>query len=154
GPGRVEIVSRAAGRVDFERVELIRNGEVVASAPTQPVGGHHEAELRITLQVDEPCWFALRTPPPSVPDDPDLTKRAPLKELGRERFAHPSPVYVTVARRPVFNRGVARELLEKMKRSRVFVAERGRFEDDLAKARVLDVYDDGISVLERRLAEE
>jgi hypothetical protein len=153
-PGRVEIVSRAAGRVDFERMELIRDGIVVASAPTERVGGHHEAELRITLRVDGPCWLALRTPPPSVPEDPELKKPAPLNEFGRELFAHTSPVYVTVARRPVFNRDVARELLEKMKKSRTFVAERGRFEDDLAKARVLDVYDDGIAVLTRRLAEE
>jgi hypothetical protein len=153
-PGQIEIVARGAGRVDFERVELIRNGEVVASAPTQRVGAHHEAELKTTLQIDEPCWFALRTPPPSVPDNSELTKRAPLNEFGRELFSHTSPVYVTVARRPVFNRQIARELLEKMKTSRAFVAERGRFEDDLAKARVLDVYDDGIAVLERRLAEE
>jgi hypothetical protein len=154
GPEKVEIVARGAGRMDFDRVELIRNGEVVASAPTKRKGGHHEAELKMTLEVDQPCWLALRTPSPSIPDDPELKKPAPLNELGRELFAHTSPVYVTVARRPVFNREIARELLEKMKRSRAFVTERGRFEDDLAKARVLDVYDDGIAVLERRLAEE
>jgi hypothetical protein len=31
------------------------------------------------------------------------------------------------------------------------VREQGRFEDDLSKARVLDVYNDGIATLERRL---
>src|SRR5262245_40630426 len=154
GPTQVELVAKGAGRVDFERLELIRNGETIVSAPAKRVGGHHEAELKMELPIDEPCWFALRTPPPSVPDDPELKKPAPRNELGRELFSHTSPVYVTVARRPVFNRQIARELLEKMKTSRAFVAERGRFEDDLAKARVLDVYDDGIAVLERRLAEE
>jgi hypothetical protein len=151
GPATVEIVAQGAGRVDFERIELIRNGEIVANASTNRVGGHHAAELKVTLQIKEPCWLALRTPPPSVPDDPDLKKPTPLNELGRELYSHTSPVYVRVARRSVFDPRVARELLEKMKKGRAVVVEQGRFEDDLAKARVLDVYDDGIAVLERRL---
>jgi hypothetical protein len=154
GPEKVEIVARGAGRVDFERVEVIHNGKIIATAPTKRAGGHHEAELKMTLAVDEPCWLALRTPPPSVPDDPELKKSTPLNEFGRELFAHTSSVYVTVGRRSVFDRNVASQLLEKMKVSRTFVSERGRFEDDLAKARVLDVYDDGIAVLTRRLAVE
>lgn len=151
GPGTVEIVAKGAGRVDFDRIELIRNGEVVAKASTKRVGGHHEAELKTTLEVGQPCWLALRTPPQSVPDDPDLKKPTPLNEFGRELFSHTSPVYVTVAGRPVFIPHVARELLDKMKKNRTLVTAQGRFEDDLAKSRVLDVYDDGIAVLEQRL---
>jgi hypothetical protein len=154
GPGRVEVVARGMGRVDFERIELIRNGEVVAAAATKRVGGHHEAELKLAFELSEPCWLALRTPPQSVPDDLDLKKPTPLNEFGRELFSHTSPVYVTVARKPVFHRPAARDLLEKMKKNRALVAAQGRFEDDLARARVLEVYDDGIAVLERRLAQE
>jgi hypothetical protein len=154
GPGPVEIIAKGSGRVNFERVELVHNGDVVGSATTKRVAGHHEAELKMTLEIRQPCWLALRTPPQSVPDDPDLKRPAPLNEFGREVFSHTSPVYVTVARRPVFNPQVARELLEKMKKNRNLVIEQGRFEDDLAKARVVDVYDDGIAALERRLAQE
>src|SRR5262249_27116469 len=54
GPEKVEIVARGVGRVDFERMELIRNGDIVASAPTQRVRGHYAAELRTAVQIDEP----------------------------------------------------------------------------------------------------
>ena len=52
-----------------------------------------------------------------------------------------------------FARDVARGLLDKMRRSRSQVVELGKFDDDISKGRVLDVYDDGIAVLEQRLAE-
>jgi hypothetical protein len=106
------------------------------------------------LDISQPCWLALRTPPQSVPDDPDLKKTAPLNEFGRELFAHTSPVYVTVAGRSVFLPEVARALLKKMKKSRALIADQGTFEDDLSKARVLDVHNEGIAALERRLAED
>lgn len=153
-PGKVEIVGRAVGRIDFRQVELIRNGEVIANVPTTAFGGHYEAQLKIPLDVSEPCWLALRIPPPSVKSDPELQAAAPLNELGNELFAHTSPVYVTVAGREVFHAQVARELLEKMKKGREQAVALGRFEDDISKASVLDVYDDGIVALERRLRAE
>ena len=154
GAEKIAVVAHGTGRLDFERIELIRNGEIVAHAATRRVRGHYEAELKMTLDIAQPCWLALRTPPQSVPDDPELRKAAPLNEFGRELFAHTSPVYVTVGGRGVFIPEVARALLEKMKKSRAMVAEQGRFEDDLAKARVLDVHNEGIAALERRLAED
>lgn len=153
-PGTVDVVATAAGRVDFRQMELIRNGEVVAQVPTARVEGHYEAELKRTLDVAKPCWLALRTPPPSVKNDPDLRQPAPLNELGQELFSHTSPVYVTVTGRAVFDAQVARQLLDQMKTSRGEILKLGRFEDDLSKARVLDVYDDGIAALERRLEAE
>jgi len=150
----VAIVARGTGRANFERIELIRDGEVVAHATTRREGGHYVAELKLTPDISKPCWLALRTPPPSVPGDPELRQASPLNEFGRELFSHTSPVYVTLAGRSVFNRQVAKELLEKMKKSRTLVLEQGRFEDDLSKARVLDVHNDGIAALERRLAQE
>lgn len=150
----VAITAKGTGRVDFERIELVRNGEVVASAPTKRVGRHFEAELKTSFDLSKPCWLALRTPPPFVPSDPDLNKKTPLNEFGAELFSHTSPVYVMVAGRAAFDPVVARELLEKMKKSRATIVEKGKFEDDLAKARVTDVYNDGIAALERRLAQE
>jgi hypothetical protein len=151
GPATVDILATAAGRVDFRQIELIRNGDIVGSAATTKAGGHYEANLKMTFGVTQPCWFALRTPPPSVKTDPELAQAAPLNEFGQELFAHTSAVYVSVAGREVFDPRVARELLAKMKAGRDAVSHKGRFEDDLSKARVLDVYDDGIAALERRL---
>ena len=153
-PETIAIAARGTGRVNFERIELIRNGEVVAHAPTRRVGRHYEADLNTTLDISQPCWLALRTPPQSVPDDPELREARPLNEFGRELFSHTSPVYVTVTGRKVFDSQIARSLLDKMRKSRTLIMEQGRFEDDLAKARVLDVYTDGIAALERRLEKE
>jgi hypothetical protein len=152
-PATVEIICHGAGRVDFRRLELIRNGEIVGKAATHNAAGHFEADLKMTLNIDRPCWLALRTPSPSVENDPELREAAPLNELGRELFSHTSPVYVTIGGRGVFARDVARGLLDKMRRSRSQVVELGKFDDDISKGRVLDVYDDGIAVLEQRLAE-
>jgi hypothetical protein len=152
--GHVTIVARASGRVDFQRVELVQNGTVIVTASTKPVGGHFEAELKQPLSISKPCWLALRTPPPSVKDDPELAMPTPLNELGRELFAHTSPIYVDVAGRPVFDPTVARQLLEKMNASRQQLLQHGKFEDDLARERVLDVYRDGIAALEKRLGDD
>jgi hypothetical protein len=151
--GSVDVVARASGRVDFQRIELVRNGTVIARASTRLVGGHFEAEFKQPLNISNPCWLALRTPPPSVKDDPELATPTPLNELGRELFSHTSPIYVEVAGRPVFDPAVARQLLAKMTASRQQLLQHGKFEDDLARERVLDVYRDGIAVFEKRLVE-
>jgi hypothetical protein len=152
--GSVNVVATASGRVDFQRVELVQNGTVIATASSKPVGGHFEAEFKQPLNISKPCWIALRTPPPSVKDDPELATPTPLNELGRELFSHTSPVYVELAGRPMFDPTVARQLLEKMKTNRDQLVKHGKFEDDLARERVLDVYRDGIAALEKRLAEQ
>jgi hypothetical protein len=150
-PGTVEIVGHGAGRDDFRRLEVIHNGEILGTAESHKVAGHFEADLKMTLNLNQPCWLALRTPSPSVENDRALREAAPLNELGRELFAHTSPVYVTLDGRGVFIRDVAHALLEKMKHSRKQVLELGKFDDEVSKGRVLDVYDDGIAVLEQRL---
>lgn len=152
-PGPVEISGRARGRVDFGRVEVIHNGEVVAEARTRQVGGHYEAEISKSLPVAASGWFALRTPPPSAKQDPTPQEAHPRNELGCELFAHTSPVYVEVAARPMFDARAARTLLERMKAARSKVVAQGRFEDDSAKARVLDVYDEAIAALELKMRE-
>jgi hypothetical protein len=150
-PEKIEVVGRASGRIDFERLELVQNGQVVSRAATRAAAGHFESELTFSIDVQQPCWFALRTPSPSVKDDPELQQQTPKNEFGQELFAHTSPVYVELAGHAVFDRETARQLLEKMKSNRQQVIKSGRFDDDLAKARVLDVYDEAIALLEKRL---
>ncbi|HUG91812.1 MAG TPA: CehA/McbA family metallohydrolase [Planctomycetaceae bacterium] len=150
-PDSVPVAARAVGRVNFGRVELIRNGAVVHSAPSRNVGGHYEAELNMSLRIDEPCWLALRTPPPPVEGDPELTESVPKNELGQDLFAHTSPVYVEVARRRYFDAAVARELLNDMEASRQTITAKGTFADEQEKARVLDVYGDAMEVLRERI---
>ena len=151
-PRRVEVRGTAAGRIDFERIELIQNGRVVHRADSTTAGGHFEATLSFDLNLDKPCWLALRTPPPPVKDDPDLQTPVPQNEFGRDLFAHTSPVYVEVGGRPHFDEDTARELLAEMTASIKTIADRGNFADEQERQRVLDVYHDGIARLRQKLA--
>ena len=154
GPGTVEVTCRAQGRGDFERLELIQNGQVIASAASQPVAGHFAAELRQTLRIERSCWLALRTPPPPV----QAAGEAPappkaLNELGQPLFSHTSAIYVEVAGRRVFDADVVRGLIAEMESSLPEITRQGKFQDDQERLRVEDVYRDGIAALRRRLVE-
>ncbi len=129
-PGKVKIAGRAEGRLNFQRIELVQNGEVVKTAPSRPQAGHFAAELEIELPIDQPCWLALRTPPPSTPREAEFAQKTPLNEYGRELFAHTSAVYVRLAGRDVFDVSAAQSLLDEMKSSREFIREKAKFAND------------------------
>jgi hypothetical protein len=151
--GPVAVNARARGRIDFERLELVRNGKVIRLVPSKPVGRHFEAEFSADIPLEGPCWLAIRTPPPPVADDPLLLEPVPKNELGKDLFAHSSAVAIQIDGRRYFDEAVARELLTTMKKNRDFVAANLNFTDDQERARVLDVHRDGISALEKRIAE-
>jgi hypothetical protein len=150
-PGKVKVAGRALGRLNFQRIELIRNGEVVKTADSRPQGGHFVAELDVDLSVDRPCWLALRTPPPSAPRDAEFQRKTPLNEYGRELFAHTSAVYVNLAGRGVFDVTSAKSLLQEMKTSRDFIREHATFANDQERVAVLRVYDEGIRQMQQRI---
>ena len=152
--GTVEVLASGKGRVDFERLELVYNGQVVHQQPTHQIGGHFEAQFEVPVKVTEPGWLALRTPPPAAPIDPELSDPTPLNEYGRELFAHTSATFVDVAGRRIFRNEVARELLQEMQTSRAFIIERGLFADEAEQRSVVEVYDEGIATLQEMLAAE
>lgn len=143
----------ATGRTDFRRLELVRNGAVVASAKTEPVGGHYEARLTLHVRCEGPCWLAARTPPPAVKDDPELTEKAPLNEFGKEIFAHTTPVSVEVQGKRYTDPVVAKSLVTEMEAAQAMVAKHGKFADDAERESVLDVYRDATKAWRKRLGE-
>jgi hypothetical protein len=149
--GKVKLAGRALGRLDFQRIELIRSGEVVKTADSRPHGGHFAAEIDMDLPVDKPCWLALRTPPPSVPKEAEFQRKTPLNEYGRELFGHTSAIYVNLAGRGVFQVAAAQSLLDEMKTSREFIRGNAMFANDEERSGVLRVYDEGIRQMERRI---
>jgi hypothetical protein len=160
GPGEIIDVEKggiqhvrasASGRIDFRRIELVRNGRVVGKAETKPVDGHYEAELSLFLDTREPCWIALRTPPPPVKDDPSLQEPVPRNEFGKDLFAHTTPIAIQVGGKAHFDRKVAETLLEELRKNAEFIAGNAKFADDAEKQRVLDVYQDGVEALTRHI---
>jgi hypothetical protein len=152
-PGNVAVSARGIGRVDFQRLELVQNGRVVRSQACRPEAAHFVADMQFELSVDAPCWLALRIPPPPVKDDPELTDPVPLNEYGQPLFAHTSAVHVDVAGRRHFDRAVAEGLLAEMRMNVKTINRDAVFADAAERARVIDVHEDAITVMERRLAE-
>lgn len=150
-PRSVAIRARAVGRVDFQRIELIRNGNVIGSSPSSAAEGYHKAELNINVPIDAPCWLALRTPPPPVKDDPTLQAPVPENEYGGPLFAHTSPIYVQLGGRGVFDRATAEKLLAEMQASMAKIVEQGKFANDDELEQVLRVYREGIQQLKGKM---
>jgi len=149
GAGTVRIKGSAVGRVDFRRIELVRNGEVVAKVDSKPKAGHFVASFDQTIQVDGPAWVALRIPPFAVPKP---AADVPRSELGGPLFAHTSAVHVEVGGRKVFDPATARALLDEMSRAREKILKNGVFTTDHEKEHVLSIYALSIAALEKRLS--
>ncbi len=149
GPGSVRVKAGAVGRVDFRLLEVVRNGDVVATASSRRREGHFEASLDAVLKIDGPCWLALRIPPPPTNEGP--APNVPRNELGGPLFAHTSPVYVEVGGGAVFQEEAAKGLLEEMRQSKEKILKNGVFADDHQRDHVLSVYALAISALEKKL---
>lgn len=151
GNNKVAIQATGQGRIDFQRLELIHNGNVIAAQDTKPVQNHFSARIDFTLETDEPGWIAVRTPSPSVPKDPQRQQQTPLNEYGRELFSHTSPVYLQRNGRSRFDLDQARAYLAEMQQNRKIITKRFLFADPQEQAAVLDVYSDAIEGLQSRL---
>lgn len=118
--------------IPIDRLEIVRNGVVVTSVPL--AGDRMQAQARVPLDVDQSGWYIVR----AYADGP----RAPVLDL--YPFATTSPIYVTVADRPVRSRQDAEFFLKWIDRVQEdvnahtgwnTVAERGSVLDQIAKAR-------------------
>lgn len=151
-PGTVTVEARGIGRVDFQRIEIIQNGNVVRSQVCKQEGGHFVADLKFELSLSQPCWLALRIPPPPVQSDPELRDLVPLNEYGQSLFAHTSVIGIEIDGKKHFDREVASGLLSEMRANVRTIEQKATFADATEKARVNDVYQEAVTEFERRLA--
>ena len=132
--GRHRLQARVSlkSHIPIDHLEIVRNGVVVTSVPL--AGDRRQAETRVPLDVDQSGWYIVR----AYADGP----RAPVLDL--YPFATTSPIYVTVADRPVRSRQDAEFFLKWIDRVQEevnahtgwnTVAERGSVLDQIAKAR-------------------
>jgi hypothetical protein len=152
-PGAVRVRARAVGRLDFQRIELIQNGRVIRTAASQASGGHFAAALDLALPIDQPCWIAVRTPPPSSDRDPMFQTPTPKNEYGRELFSHTSAVYLTLNGKSVLLPEAVEDLLQETKQNKAFIEGKAFFASDTERRQVLGVYDEAIGWLAKRLAD-
>jgi hypothetical protein len=137
GPRSVSVEATAKGRQNFQGLELIFNGQVIAKAENRAVGGHYEAELQSEVPIAEPGWLALRIP-----------HAAGQSELDKPLFAHTSPVYIELAGRKVFRADVAQDLVAEINKDLATIEEKGVFADQEGRRQVRGLYEQAIATLE------
>jgi hypothetical protein len=138
-PRTVRVEATGVGRHDFQRLQLVQNGQVVQTQPTAANDGGYAARLVREVRIDEPTWFAVRI---------EATTR---NELNNRLFAHSSPVYVDLAGKRVFAVESARSLQRELEEAREAIRKRGRFSAPMARDRVLAVYEKAEKEVAERL---
>jgi hypothetical protein len=91
GGGRVEVRLEARSFVPFHRVEIVLNGQVVASR--EAAAGTREVTLREAVPVPGPGWLAARC----------VSRFGPTTAWGLGVQAHTSPIYFHVPTRELFS---------------------------------------------------
>lgn len=86
-PGEVRVTINLHSRYPVERVEILRNGNVVAERMLENFNGQLTWEE--TMRVGEPSWFAARCFGVYTPRYPH--------SASHNHFAHTNPLFVTIA---------------------------------------------------------
>jgi hypothetical protein len=140
-PKTVRVEISATGRHDFQKLQLVENGNVIQSEPAKSMNGGFTARLTRDVRVEEPAWFAARI---------DSTAK---NELGQQLFAHTSPIYIDFGGKRVFDIDAARALQRQMEEAPGEIRSRGTFGNDTARDRILAIYNETAKELARRINE-
>ena len=118
----VKAISRS--RMPYEKLEIIHNGKVVATAA--PSGSHFEAALEARVSFDRSGWVAARCYGSEMlpyGGPPGHWFRMPV-------FAHTNPIWVSVEGRPPDPGEAPARFLEQIKYHREYVLKKGRYSNE------------------------
>lgn len=135
-PGKVKIEASAAGRHDFQELQLVHNGKVIRRQRTQGKAPF-AAKLTAEVPIDESGWFAVRI---------DSTTK---NELGYQLFAHTSPVYVQLGGKTIFDGAAADALQKQIEEGRAAIEKQALFSNPQAGKKLLALYDEALIHLSR-----
>jgi hypothetical protein len=121
-PRKVRVDARAVGRLNFDMLQLLRNGVVVHTQSAEASGSGFTARIAREIAVDGPAWFAVR-----------LIESTRKNEFGQRLFAHSSPVYVDVAGQRVFDVEAALDVLRLIETAKGNIRARAVFSSPAAR---------------------
>ncbi len=124
-PGHVTARVSLRSIVPVERLEIVANGAVVATVPTS--AGGMRADATVPIPVAASGWYVLRA----------WSEGAIEPVLDIYPYATTSPIYVTVAGRPVRNAGDADFFVRWIDRLEAAARAHGGWNDATEKAEVL-----------------
>jgi hypothetical protein len=129
-PHSVKIEARVVGRHDFQRLQLVHNGNVIKTQDAYHKNGAFRAHLTHKVLINEPSWFAVR-----------INATTSRNELDCKLFAHSSPVYADMGGKRVFDVEAARALLKELEQSKAAIRVKGHFSSDEARVKLIGTYD-------------
>ncbi len=135
----LHVIGEARSYAPVQRLELIVNGEAVASAVATDGGRHARIEHQLT--VTESCWIALRA-----------TGGAHETVLDDALFAHTSPIYVAVGGAPAARAADATYFVEWIERLIAMAREQGRYASDEQRELVVALFREGQAYYRRIVA--
>jgi hypothetical protein len=137
-PKTVKVTASAVGRHPVQKLQLIRNGQVIK---TQNAGAKSPNRIELTHEVrlEEPAWFAVRI-------DSDAKN-----EFDKTLYAHTSPVYVTYKGKSVFVVDEALALLRQVEEGQGIIRAKAKFSSPEASKKLLAIYDDAAQNLRERI---
>jgi Tol biopolymer transport system component len=138
--GRHRLQARVSLRshIPIDHLEIVRNGVVVTSVPLD--SDRMQARAVVPLEVDQSGWYIVR----AYADGP----RAPILDL--YPFASTSPIYVTVADRPVRSRQDAEFFVKWIDRVRQDAEAHTGWNTSAERRSVLDLIAKARAEFERR----
>jgi hypothetical protein len=139
-PRKVRVDARAVGRLNFDMLQLVRNGVVVHTQTAQASSSGFTARIAREVGVDGPAWFAVR-----------IIESARKNEFGQRLFAHSSPVYVDVAGQRVFDVESALDVLRLIETAKGNIRARAVFSRPAARDKLLALYDEAAADLRERM---
>jgi hypothetical protein len=129
GDRRVEVVVEWDSAVPVDRVELIRDGEVIAASASSP--------LRARVDAADAGWIAARC------------WGARRNSYGHPLWAHTSPVYLRDTPAPAPARAAAELFLTHLTAATAWLATKARFEHTTQRDRMLQLFAEGRQLYER-----
>lgn len=119
GDRPVKVVAEVLSRIPFDRVEIVKDGEVVAD---QTAAGRRHVRLEREIEIDEGGWIAARTSGGSK------------TYAGYVAFAHTSPVYIRKAGTGFRRAESIGSVMDEISRSVRLVRRSFKFSNDAERA--------------------
>jgi len=163
GKDRVlQIYARAESQLPYDRLEIVRNGEVIGSAT--PAGPRHEAEIRLEYPVRSSGWIAARATEdlhryPAVefarPHSAEGTLLSSLYGTRRPEnvFAHSSAVYAILDGKPIRSWDDAQYYVAYLDHAIDWLKQEARFGSAEDKKSSIEAFQQGKAAYEKRARE-
>lgn len=136
-PSEVTVTASVIGRSNFELLEIVQDGQVIARESSVAAAGHFTATIRKPIKVSEPGWLAARI------------STANKNEYGRPLFGHTSAVYVTIDGRTIRRAADVAWLRHEVEAARASITEKAQFDTAEQRAKVLGLYEQALKELSK-----